>query len=168
MTDSRWAEHRVERDTERAEILAASAAEVGQLSDRELLLVGAAIYWSEGTKAKPWRPYDWPVEFTNSDAGMVDLFLRFLELLGHERDGLVYRLNIHQQADVESAKAWWIAQLGLPTQTPIAAYLKRHNPSPRRHHRGEDYRGCLVIRVRRASRLYWRIEGIAKMLFGSG
>ena len=46
-----------------------SAAEVGRLSDRELLLVGAAIYWSEGTKAKPWRPNDWRMTFTNSDVG---------------------------------------------------------------------------------------------------
>ncbi|WP_203912824.1 helix-turn-helix domain-containing protein [Rhizocola hellebori] len=38
MTDARWSEHRLERDTERAEILASAAAEVGQLSDRELLL----------------------------------------------------------------------------------------------------------------------------------
>jgi hypothetical protein len=168
MTDSRWAEHRVERDTERAEILAASAAEVGQLSDRELLLVGAAIYWSEGTKAKPWRPNDWRMTFTNTDVGLTLLYLRFMEVVGLNRSDLTYRLSIHEDADVEAARKWWRDQLGLAPETPMPVSLKRHNPFPRRHNSGEHYHGCVVVRLLRSKRVYWRIEGIMKGLIGGG
>lgn len=167
MTDARWSEHRVERDADRAAILESAAAGVGQLSDRELLFIGAAIYWSEGSKAKPWRPNHWPVTFTNSDLGLVRLFLRFLEVVGYHRDELNFRLSIHESADVDVAEQWWISQLGLKADALARTTLKKHNPSPGRHNAGVDYRGCLVVRVPRPTRLYWRIEGIMKGLIGS-
>ncbi|MGW5668228.1 hypothetical protein [Micromonospora sp. NPDC003776] len=49
---------------------------------RQLVLIGAAIYWCEGGKAKPWRPHDCRVRFINSDPLLVALFLRFLDALG--------------------------------------------------------------------------------------
>jgi hypothetical protein len=39
------------REAEREEI----AATVGDISNRELFLVGLALYWAEGAKSKPWR-----------------------------------------------------------------------------------------------------------------
>lgn len=168
MTDARWAEHRVERDADRAAVLASAAAGVGQLSERELLFIGAAIYWSEGSKAKPWRPYEWRVTFINSDLGLIKLFIRFLEQLGYNRHELRYRVSIHESADVEAAERWWLAQLGLSAEVLSPATLKRHNPTTRRHNSGDDYRGCLVVRVSRPTRLYWQIEGIMNGLIGSG
>src|SRR5215470_9264493 len=41
LTEGRWAEHRVERDQRHATIRAAASASVGELSERDLLLVGA-------------------------------------------------------------------------------------------------------------------------------
>lgn len=166
MTDARWAEHRSARDSERAATLAAAAAEVGPLTERELLLVGAALYWAEGTKAKPWRPNDWRMTFTNSDPGLARLFLRFLQALGVERTRIGFRLSIHEEADVETAKRWWAQQLGLGPEVPIALSLKRHNPSPQRYNSGEHYQGCIVVRVSRSSRVYWRIEGTITGLLG--
>jgi hypothetical protein len=51
MTDAQWQQHRAEREGERAAAVAAASAEVGCLSDREVLLLGAAIYWCEGSMA---------------------------------------------------------------------------------------------------------------------
>jgi hypothetical protein len=48
-----WGPFRQTRDAARAEAAAASAAWVARLRPREVLLVGASIYWCEGTKAKP-------------------------------------------------------------------------------------------------------------------
>jgi len=56
MADARWREHRVDRDAHRAAIVLAGSDEVGSFSERELLLLGAAIYWCEGSKEKAWRP----------------------------------------------------------------------------------------------------------------
>ena len=67
-------------------------------------LLGAAIYWCEGAKTKPYRPNDFNVSFTNSDPMLVDLFIRFLELKGHRRETLSYRVSIHESADVSAAQ----------------------------------------------------------------
>ncbi len=107
---ARGADHRTARDTEHAAALAEAAAEVGQLTERELLLVGATLYWAEGAKAKPWRPNDWRMTFTNSDPGLARLFLRFLEALGVRREDLGFRLSIHEETDVEAARLWWAQQ----------------------------------------------------------
>ncbi|HEX6686508.1 MAG TPA: helix-turn-helix domain-containing protein [Candidatus Limnocylindrales bacterium] len=160
MTDARWAEHRVTRDTDRAGVLADAAGGVGALTEREITLIGAVMYWCEGNKAKPWRPNDWKVKFTNSDAGLIRLFLRFLEQLGYTRDQLSYRLSIHETGNVPAAQRWWEEQAGLAPGSLTAVSRKRHQISTIRRNVGEDYHGCLVIVVPRASRLYWRIQGI--------
>lgn len=167
MTDARWADHRVELIAERAAIHASSVAEVGALTDRERVLVGAALYWAEGSKAKPWRPNHWPVTFTNSDAGMIELFLGFLECHGYSRHDLVFRLSIHESADVSAVEHWWGEQLGLNADKFAPATLKRHNPTSVRHNSGDDYHGCLVVNVRKPMRLYWRIEGLMKGVMAS-
>jgi transposase len=88
MTDAQREQHRQARDAARTETVAAAAGWVRSLRHRELMLVGAAIYRCEGSKAKPWRPNDFRVRFTNSDPMLVILFLRFVEALGMPRSAL--------------------------------------------------------------------------------
>ena len=54
--------------------LSAAAAEIGNLTDREILIAGAIAYWCEGSKAKPSRHID-RVGFINSDAAVIMFFL---------------------------------------------------------------------------------------------
>ena len=56
-------------------------ATIGSLSDRELLLVGAALYWAEGSKGKPWRR-NGAVILINSDATVIRVLLSWLALVG--------------------------------------------------------------------------------------
>ncbi len=53
----------------------AAAAQIGELTDRELLIAGAIAYWCEGAKSKPHRRSD-QVNFINSDPALIRLFLR--------------------------------------------------------------------------------------------
>lgn len=46
----------------------AAANEIGDLTDREILIAGAIAYWCEGTKSKPYRR-DYRVIFVNSCTG---------------------------------------------------------------------------------------------------
>ena len=50
-----WAAERPAREAVRAAISAAAAAQVGDLTDREILIAGAIAYWCEGAKSKPYR-----------------------------------------------------------------------------------------------------------------
>lgn len=167
LTDGRWHAYRIARDARRESLRAEAAAEVGALSDRELLLLGAAIYWCEGAKAKRWRQHEVSLCFINSDARLVALFVRFLELVGVDRDRPSYRVSIHENADATAATRWWSEALGLPLERFLRPSLKRHNPRTNRHNIAEDYRGCLVIKAPRSRELYWRIEGVMSAICGS-
>ena len=45
---------RRQREHKTAEIFGASQSEIRELSQRELFLIGVALYWAEGTKQKPY------------------------------------------------------------------------------------------------------------------
>ncbi|SCG41172.1 hypothetical protein GA0070560_103113 [Micromonospora halophytica] len=162
MTDAQWAAHRQARDAARAELAEFGAAWVSRLDGRELLLVGAALYWAEGVKAKPWRPHDCRVRFTNSDPVLIDLFVRFVEELGVPRGGLRFRVCIHETADANAAVRWWARQVGVAVEAFQRTSLKRHRPATVRHNIGDGYHGCLVVSVPDSRRMYWAIEGIMK------
>lgn len=168
VAEARWEPLRRARDAERADTNRAEAAWVRALSDREIRLLGAAVYWCEGAKAKPWEPNRCRVTFINSDPALVLLFLRFLELMGESRSALRYRISIHESADAEAAGRWWAAVVGVPFDVFARPTLKKHNPSTVRYNVGAPYRGCLVVDVPRSRRLYWRIEGIMRGMTVAG
>jgi transposase len=166
MAEARWATHRVARESRRDLILTSASAGVGRLSPRELLLVGAAVYWCEGKKAKPWRADAEDLTFTNSDPRLVQLFLRFVEALGLTREQLSYRVAIHESADATAAIEWWRIRLVLPADRFQRSTIKRHKPLTNRRNTGDDYHGCLVVRVPRSREIYWRIEGLINGMAG--
>ena len=165
MATGRWDAKRAERDRRQDEAHAAAAASVGDLSERDLLIVGAAIYWCEGAKSKPWRRLD-RLTFINTDPGLLRLFLRFLAASGRPADSVHYRVHIHETADAEAAADWWAAELGLPRALFQRPTIKRHAPNTKRMNTGDDYHGCLSISVPRSRELYWRVEGVMAALTG--
>lgn len=135
------------------------ANEIGELTDRELLIAGAVAYWAEGTKSKPWRPSE-SVIFTNSDPGMIKLFLAWLDLVGVDRTQVHFRVAIHESADLAAAESFWADVVQTPATSFRRATIKRHTPKTGRLNTGDSYHGCLVVRVLRCASLYRRIEGI--------
>ena len=81
-----WEAERPARDAARAAVRDAAAAEIGQLSEREILLIGAIAYWCEGAKSKPYRRAE-QVNFINSDAGLIRMFLGSWMLPVYRRGG---------------------------------------------------------------------------------
>ncbi|MFF3289019.1 hypothetical protein [Streptomyces sp. NPDC003023] len=146
------------REAERVETKARASAEVGILSERELLLLGAALYWAEGTKDKPHARRE-RVSFVNNDPGMIQLFMAWLDMLGVERERLTFHVMIHESADITGAERYWADLVGADAGAFGKTTLKRHNPRTVRKNVGPTYRGCLVIHVRQSAELYRRIEG---------
>ncbi|MFE0671827.1 hypothetical protein [Streptomyces sp. NPDC058867] len=154
----RWEHELAVRDEQRRRTKAAAAAEVGEMSDRELFLAGVALYWAEGAKDKPYDRRE-NVLFVNSDPGVVELYLAWLRLIGVNSERLSYRVMIHITADVERAKQYWADLVGVEISAFQKTTIKKHNPKTVRKNVGEDYRGCLVIRVSQGAELYRQIEG---------
>lgn len=137
----------------------AARNQVQRLAESELFVAGLAAYWAEGSKAKPWRANSEWVVFINSDESMIRLFLAWLELMGVERDRLIYRLSIHESADIPASTAFWAGVVEAPAAEFRRPTLKRHNPKTVRKNVGADYHGCLVVNVRRSTELYRQIAG---------
>ncbi len=154
-----WEAERPLREARLQHVSDSAAAQIGELSDREILIAGAIAYWCEGTKSKPYRRRKDAVVFINSDPGLIRLFLRFLMVAGVTPDRLICRVHIHESGDVEGARQFWQETVGLPEDQFRAPTLKRHNPKTVRKNTGADYHGCLVVSVRRSAVLYRQIEG---------
>jgi hypothetical protein len=162
-----WAARRPIYEASRAAVREAAAAQIGDLTDRELLIAGAIAYWCEGTKNKPYRRSD-RVVFVNSDPDLIRFFLRFLDATGTARTRLSFRIYIHENADVVAAQRFWLEATGAPSDQFLTPTLKRHNPKTVRKKVGEGYYGCLRIEVRQSSGLYGKIEGwVAGIMSGN-
>jgi transcriptional regulator with XRE-family HTH domain len=146
------------RDEERQRAKEAARKAVGDLSPRELFLVGVGLYWAEGAKDKPYERRE-SVTFVNSDPGMIEVYLAWLDLLGVERERLRYAVMIHESADVAGAEDYWAELVGADRSRFNKTTLKKHNPKTVRKNTGESYRGCLAIKVLQGADLYRRIEG---------
>jgi hypothetical protein len=155
-----WEVERTVREARRAALTGRAAAEIGAMTDREILIAGAVAYWCEGTKSKPQRHVE-RVAFINSDPALIRFFLRFLDTADIPRDDLIFRMYIHETADVEAAHRFWLDLTGAQPSQFRRPVLKRHNPKTVRKNVGDGYRGCLRIDVRRSGDLYRRIEGWA-------
>ncbi|MFJ2110974.1 hypothetical protein ACIOEX_03440 [Streptomyces sp. NPDC087850] len=154
----RWDHELAVRDEERQRTKAGAAAEIGTMSDRDLLLLGVGLYWSEGAKSKPHSPQE-RVSFINSDPDMITTFIAWLDLLGIDRGRLRFQLQIHETADVHAAERYWAALVGADVATFQKTTLKKHNPKTVRKNIGNGYHGCLNIRVLQSAELYRRVEG---------
>jgi transposase len=153
-----WAVERPAREAKREAARAAAAAEIGDLTDREILIAGAIAYWCEGTKSKPHELRE-RILFINSDPGLIRFFLRFLTAAGVGPAQLRFRVYIHATADVAAAERFWAGITGAAAENFYKAVLKQHNPRTVRANIGPEYHGCLRIDVLQSAELYRKIEG---------
>lgn len=158
MSERRWAPVRRRRDVERHDAKARASATVGCITERELYLIGVALYWAEGAKDKTYSRREC-VKFCNSDPSMVMTFLRWLSLMGVEPARLRFRLQIHETADAQAAMNYWSNVVRHPLTSFTATSIKRHNPKTNRRHRDGSYQGCLTVHVLRSADLYRQLEG---------
>lgn len=160
MWRKRWEPHHRERERERQRIKRAATREIGDLTDREVLMGGALVYWCEGAKDKTYRRQE-RVTFINSDPAVITFFLRFLRVAGVSPGRLRFRLHIHETADVQLAGRYWSRLTGAPVEDFQKPVIKRHKPQTVRKNLAEGYHGCLVVDVAQSADLYRRIEGWA-------
>ena len=99
---------------------------IGDLSDRDLLIAGTALYAGEGSKTPG------EVRFANSDPRMIELFLRWLRtFFDVDEQRLRLRLYLHEGLDLDAANAFWAELTGIPTTQFRAPHRPKPDPSIR-------------------------------------
>lgn len=132
--------------------------EMGDVTSQDLFVAGVVAYIAEGTKTKPWRSTE-QCHFMNSDPRMILLFVRWTELLGISRADLIFRVMIHESADIPGANQYWAKLLGERVDRLMRPTLKHGNPKTKRRNVGPTYRGCLIVGIRKSADLNRRIDG---------
>ncbi len=144
------------RITRETNIIEAAQQEIGKISKREFWLIGAALYWAEGSKQKP-NHVSQKVSFNNSDPKMILLFDKWVqEFCERDKNGLIYSIYIHTTGDVERAKKFWSKLLNTTIEK---VYFKKGNPKTNRKNTQDLYYGLLRIEVRRSTDLNRKIKG---------
>jgi hypothetical protein len=155
-----WAAERAAREAARVAISATAAAQVGELTGREVIIAGALAYWCEGAKSKPYR-IDEQVRFMNSDPALIKFFLRLLDQAGVPRQRLRYCVYLHESADLEAAACYWARVTAAAPDQFLRPVIKHHTPRASRPRDNPDYHGCLRVSVTKSSELYRQISGWA-------
>jgi len=134
-TRKKWASNITKFNKQRAKIAKEKAGtiqkstskDIKKISKRELLLIGAALYWAEGYKKSRWS-----VVFSNSDSLMIRLIMRFFrEICKIEENKFFATVQIHPNTTSQKSINYWSKITKLPKKQFRKTY-SRLTPSSKR------------------------------------
>jgi len=134
-------------------------AELGKLTEEVFWLVGAALYWAEGSKQKEHN-VSAPIRFSNSDPKMIKFFYRWLtKICKIEPEEIYIELYIHRGCDVEHIKKFWAEVLEKNIKDFERIRYKPNKFKSYRKNTGEEYFGLIRINVARSTNFNRKITG---------
>ena len=154
-----WEACRQKRLRKTEEIKTKARNEIEKLSNRELWLIGAALYWAEGTKEKS---KSMAVKFSNSDPQMIKLFLEWLcKICKIAPKDIYFEIYLHETASYRKKEIqnYWLEITNFPPAQFKEIIWKKHNLNPKRKNIGNDYHGQLRICVKKSSNFNRKITG---------
>jgi len=129
------------------------------LTDREILLVGAAIYWGEGSKVGQ-------LSFVNTDKDMVLFMFRWFQVaLNVKKVEFMPRIYINEQhiRRRKQIEKYWSLLLSMPlSQFSRTVFIRR--PQRKKYINHSNYYGLLSLRIRRSTHMKYRILGLIEGL----
>jgi hypothetical protein len=146
------------KSAEIAELLEAGRARIGELSDKEFLVAGTALYAGEGSKR------DGIVSFTNSQPDMVAFFCGWLRrFFDIDEQRLRVGLYLHEGLDVDAAISFW-SQV---SSIPVEQFGKPYRAVPDAGIRNNKHEhGCVSVRYA-CARTHRGVMGLVKALLVS-
>ena len=143
----------------RAEVHRAEAtSRLGEMSDRDLLIAGVALYAGEGTKGGH------EVAFTNSDPRLIETFLLFLRRhFEIDESRLRVHLYLHEGLDLDAALSFWSTVTHIPRAQFQKPYRAKPDPTIRK---SKHPMGCPSVRYS-CTRTHRRIMSLVDALLTS-
>lgn len=138
-----------------------SRAEIKSVNKKELLLIGAALYWAEGSKEKEHN-ISQGIIFSNSDPFMIKLFLKWLkEIVKIKINDISPEIYIHENSknNIKKVIKYWSRIINISDTEFRHIYFKKNKISTKRKNIDRNYYGLLRIRVRKSTNLNRKISG---------
>ncbi len=139
----------------------AARKQIGSLTKREKLLIGAALYWAEGSKQRP-STLSTSVIFNNSDPLMIKFFKDWLlEVVKVNPHALKFEIYLHETHHhrLNEVRRYWAKVLSEPVQKLETVYFKKNVLKTSRKNTENGYYGLVRIRLRASSGLNRTISG---------
>jgi len=136
---------------------------LGQLSDRDILMIGLGLYWGEGYKYENSE-----MGFTNSNPHMIRFYFKWLELWGVKKDFLIFRLTLNEffREKEKVMKNFWINFLGIKEDQFSKTTFMQTNLKKASLKNIENYKGILRVKVRKGTSLRNKILGAIESIAG--
>lgn len=136
---------------------------VGSLTKRELMLIGAALYWGEGTKSDNLGR--WPtLSFANSDPTMVIVYMKFIrKIFGVANIKIRGGIHLYPSTDIGKARKYWSNITKLPTDHFYVTTVVSHLSAGKRNPRLLPH-GTVTLRVHNR-KLFHHMKGMIRGLF---
>lgn len=135
--------------------------EVGKLSEREMWLIGVALYWAEGSKEKEWN-HGSRAQFSNSDQNMIRFFMFWLtEICGISKNRISPDIYIHEshRERILTVVNFWSRETSISASKFKHIYFKKNKVNTKRRNIGDNYYGVLRITVSASSEFNRKISG---------
>jgi hypothetical protein len=132
-----------------------SIIEIGQLSHRELLIAGTALYWGEGFKK------DHQVGLATTDVLAAKFYILWLKVcFGIKNEDLLIRLTINLTFKNEEKRIqeYWAEKLNLDLKKFSKTFFQK-STWKKEYENKDAYNGVIRIRVRKSMDLLRRIQG---------
>lgn len=131
-------------------------SDVCNITNRDLFMVGLALYWGEGYKKGSQE-----LGFTNSDPEIIKIFIKWLQTIyAIKLPDLIMRVsinNIHKNREVAVLKYW-----SCVTKVPVSQFTKTSfikTRAKKEYANHNQHYGTLRVKVRRGTNLRRRILG---------
>ncbi len=133
-----------------------ASEQIGQLTKREVLLAGIALYWGEGFK----NAHERRLGFCNSDPEMILFYLAFLrESLGIAKKDIVARVSINASyaARTKEIEEYWSKITKIPSAQFTQTFYQYSQW--KKQYKTDDYHGVLRIHVQNSLDNLLRMKG---------
>lgn len=140
--------------------------EIGNLSRRDLLVAGVALYWAEGFKHVAEKR----IGFCNSDPAMIKFMIHFLgSHFKIKKDEISPRLTINESFKdrEEEIIKFWSNYLKIPISQFTKSFYQKVKLVKVYDH-PENYHGVLRIHVKKSSKLLLKMRGYIYSLAKNG
>jgi len=113
---------------------------IGHLSQRDLFILGFALYWAEGAKTKRSTLY-----IANTDPFMLKVYMKWLKLIGVDKKQLKFKLHIYRDMDEKKAIYFWVKTLGIESSQFRKTYIKNSKLTDLTYKSGFGHGTCNIM-----------------------
>lgn len=141
-------------------------------SNRDLLLIGAALYWGEGYKKIKFRDgkerTSHPISFVNADPQMIKMFISFLKTILKANDtDIVLTMRLYDHMNENRARQYWRSVTNLSDTNFRKSTWLISGASKRKRSRDSLPHGTLQVALYSTDKFHeltGMIEGLKKTL----